>query len=203
MNCVTADSSRYRPVSKEMRGIIMKELSILPHVGIWELKLGMSPKEILEKINRLCAEFHLPEMNEFQISKDDEVDGKYYLRYQSDFFFFLVQYDDKEQAVEIGIDRLISEQAVVRLYDLDVFKTPAEELILYLKKVSSCSYDDMDEQLSTNYEFNDIGIRLWREHPFHEKLLKDPAYIEEMRDTLHEMFRYRYFDIAAVQSVKK
>ena len=143
-------------------------------------------------------------MNNLQISKDpEEEDGSYYLRYQSDFFFFLVQYDDKEQAVEIGIDRLISEHTVVKLYDLDVFKTPAEELVLSLKKISPCSYDGTDEQLGTNYEFHRIGVRLWRDEPFHEKLLKDPAYVEEMKNILHEMFQYRYFNIAAVQSVKK
>lgn len=181
----------------------MKELSIIPHIGIGTLKLGMSPEEILETINQICIEFHSPKINNLQISKDvNEDDGSYYLRYQNDFFFFMVQYNNGH-AIEIGVDRQISEHTIVKLYDLDVFKTPAEELVLSLKKISPCSYDGTDEQLGTNYEFHRIGVRLWREHPFHEKLLSDPAYVEEMKNILHEMFRYRYFDIAAVQLVKK
>lgn len=42
------------------------------------------------------------------------------------------------------------------LYDLAVFQTPAEQLVTSLKQFSYCSYDMEDEQLSTNYEFNDI-----------------------------------------------
>lgn len=74
-----------------------------------------------------------------------------------------------------------------------MFKADAEEMINALKRKSPCFYDLDDEQLSTNYEFPDIGIRLWREQPFHKKLLLDNDYMDEM-------YQYLYFQIAAVKS---
>ncbi len=67
----------------------------------------------------------------------------------------MVRYRDN-RAVEIAVDHELRQHVIIMLYDLDVFQTPAEQLATSLKQFSYCSYDMEDEQLSTNYEFNDI-----------------------------------------------
>ena len=175
----------------------MKLLSVIPHVGIGPLKLGMSPKQILDAINQIRSDLSLPDNREIQISQDNEDDG-FSLRYIDDSFFFMVRYRDY-QAVEVAVDYELREHTIIMLYNMDVFKTLAEQLVTSLKQFSSCSYDLEDEQLSTNYEFNDIGVRLWREQPFHPKLLSDESYMKEMALVIDEMYRYLYFEIIAVK----
>lgn len=175
----------------------MKSLSVIPHVGIGPLKLGMHPNQILDALYQIRFELSLPYNREIQISKDKEDDG-FSLRYLDDSFFFMVRYRDN-QAVEIAVNLVLREHAIIMLYDMDVFQTLAEQLVTSLKQFSFCSYDMEDEQLSTNYEFNDIGVRLWREHSFHPKLLSDESYIKEMALIIDEMYRYLYFEIVAVK----
>lgn len=175
----------------------MKVLPVVPYVGIGPLKLGLSPEQILAAIKQVRSAFHLPDNREIQISKDTEDDG-FSLRYLDDAFFFLVRYQNN-RAVEVAVDDTLKERAKIMLYDLDVFRTPAEQCVTFLKPFSPCSYDLEDEQLSTNYEFDDIGIRLWREHPFHPKLLFDESYMKEMSLVFDEMYRYLYFEIIAVK----
>ncbi len=175
----------------------MKSLSVIPHVGIGPLKLGMSPKQILDAINQIRSELSLPDNREIQISQDNEDDG-FSLRYLDDSFFFMVRYRDN-RAVEVAVNYELREHTIIMLYDMDVFQTLAEQLVTSLKQFSSCSYDLEDEQLSTNYEFNDIGVRLWREYPLHPKLLSDESYMKEMALVIDEMYRYLYFEIIAVK----
>lgn len=175
----------------------MKGLPVIPHAGIGPLKLGMSPEQIRNALDQVRCEFGLPCKREIQISQDKE-DDAYSLRYQDESFFFLVRYRN-HRAVEVAVDYELREHARILLYDIDVFRTPAERLVTSLKQLSSCSYDLDDEQLSTNYVFNDIGVRLWREQPFHIKLLSDQAYMKEMSLVIHEMYRYLYFEIIAVR----
>lgn len=157
----------------------------------------MSPKQILDAINQIRSEWSLPDNREIQISKDNEDDG-FSLRYLYGSFFFMVRYREN-RAVEVAVDHELREHAIIMLYDIDVFQTLAEQLVTSLKQYSSCSYDMEDEQLSTNYEFNDIGVRLWREQPFHQKLLFDQSYMKEMALVIDEMYRYLYFEIIAVK----
>ena len=174
----------------------MQSLSVIPHVGIGPLKLGMSPEQILEAITLLRFEWPLPNTREIQISEHDEDDG-FTLRYQDGSFFFMVRYRDN-RAVEVAVDYSLSEHAIIMLYDIAVFQTPAEQLVASLKQLSPCSYDMEDEQLSTNYEFTDIGVRLWREEPFHPKLLSDESYMKDMALVIDDMYHYLYFEIIAV-----
>ncbi len=175
----------------------MKSLSVIPHVGIDPLKLGMSPKQILDALYQIRSELSLPDNRKIQIAKDKEDDG-FSLRYLGDSFFFMVRYRDN-RAVEVAVDHMLREHAIIMLYDMDVFQILAEQLVTSLKQFSSCFYDMEDEQLSTNYEFNDIGVRLWREEPFHPKLLSDESYMKEMALVIDEMYHYLYFEIIAVK----
>lgn len=176
----------------------MNLLPVIPHVGIGPLKLGMSLEQILENIKQLDAEWNLPDKREIQISKDAEIDGVVAFRYIKYDFFFMVQYRNN-QAVEIAVDYELRNHAMITIYDKDVFKTTAEDMITFLKQFSSCSYDLEDELLSTNYEFPEIGVRLWRGDAFHQKLLSDKSYMEEMALVIEDMYQYLYFEIIAVQ----
>ena len=175
----------------------MKSLPVIPHVGIGPLRLGMSPTQILAAIHQLRSEWSLPENQDIQISKDIEDEG-FTLRYQDNCFFFMVQYQNNK-AVEVAVNHDLREHGTILLYDIDVFKTLAENLVATLKQYSSCSYDLQDEQLSTNYEFNKIGVRLWREDAFHKTLLADESYMKEMALVIDDMYRYLYFEIVAVK----
>lgn len=110
----------------------------------------------------------------------------------------MVRYQNGK-AIEISVDRELRDEVKVSLYDLDVFHTPAEDVIRFMKQFSPCIHHEPDEQLSTEYEFPALGIRFWRERAFHEKLLQDRAYVEAMQLVLEEEKRYLYFDIVTVK----
>ena len=174
----------------------MDSLIITPHQGIGPLKLGMSPREILTAVEQLCAEAQLPTSTPVDISKET-VGPLTCIRYQRDEFFFLVHYY-QDRAVEIGVDGELSHHLPILLYGLEVFHLQAEDLVNTLKAHRACIYNLEDEQLSTEYLFLQLGLRLWREMPFHPKLLSDPAYCEEMALVLDEMNTYLYFQLVSV-----
>lgn len=175
----------------------MKELTVSPHIGIGALKLGMTPEQILNAINEVIEEFSIPNNGKMIISEGIEEDG-FTIRYLGNGFFFMVIYQNN-QAVEISVNDYIKEYAYVTLYEKEVFNTSAEELVNYLSNISPCIYDLDDRLLSTNYEFVDIGVRLWREDAFHEKLLLDKKYMEDMSQVIDEMYRYLYFELIAIK----
>lgn len=183
-----------------------KVLLVTPRVGIGALKVGMSPEQILAAIAQEEAALQLSDAayqrfdrsaRTLQIAEALEGHGMT-RRYMKGPFFFMVHYRGA-RAVEISVDRQISRWTQVKVFDRDVFHTPAETLIHALKQFGSCTYDNKDEQLSSEYEFRDMGLRLWREMAFHEKLLLDEAYMDEMRPVIGDMEQYRYFDMVTVR----
>ncbi len=179
--------------------VTMDSIIVTPHSNIGPLYLGMSHEQIIVAIQTLSDELRLPNSKQFDISKDPyDYDGITTIRYISDSFFFMAGYRDN-RAVEIAVDYELRNHLPIMLLDIDVFKTPAEEIVTGLKKLSACTYDLEDEQLSTNYEFPDLGLRLWREVAFHPKLLNDTKYMKEMELVIEEMYRYQYFELVAVQ----
>lgn len=170
-------------------------LPVIPHVGIGPLKLGMSPEQILVTINQLRYQWTRPDKSKIQISEYKSED--LLLRYMDHDSFFMVRYKD-DQAVEITIDNSLKELADITLFDINIFETPVEQLVADLKQFSAYTYDSDDEDLSTEYIFQDIGVRLWREHPFHKKLLLDKAYMKEMKLVIDDMFQYLYFEMVGV-----
>lgn len=180
------------------KGIIkMRKIVVTPHVGLGSLKLGMSSEQILDAIKSEMDDLNVICNRDIQVSEDKEDDG-YTLRYIIGSFFFMVRYRN-DIAIEISVDRELGKGMNIVLYDVNVFNTPVEDLVNYLKRFDECIHDTEDEQLSTNYEFNGIGICLWREEPFHEKLLLDQAYVEKMSLVIEEMYRYLYFDTVTVK----
>lgn len=174
----------------------MHTLTIDPGEGIGPLKLGMGPEDILETLTGLRREWDPAGLNKISITVDEGEDN-FYRRYQDNFSFFMVRYQ-RDRAVEIGVDRtLLMKHVPITLWGREVFQTPAEELVNLLKGHSACICDQADEQLGYNYEFPDVGVRLWREYVYHPKLLKDQAYMKDLWHMLDELKRHLYFDIAA------
>ena len=176
----------------------MERYVVTPHEGIGSLKLGMSPEEILAAIQNDLTELKIVSKRGIQISQDAGTRPNFQtLRYMEDIYFSMVRYQNGK-AIEISVDRELRDEVKVSLYDLDVFHTPAEDVIRFMKQIGPCIHDEPDEQLSTEYEFA-LGIRFWRERAFHEKLLLDRAYVEAMQLVLEEEKRYLYFDIVTVR----
>lgn len=179
-----------------MRGETMEHLEVIPNKGIEPLQLGMSDKEILFALEQLHSKW----AGQQKISITEATDTDCYTRYQDGSSFFMVKYENNK-AVEIDVDCELREKMIIDIYGIDVFKTTAEELVSNLKKYSPCNYDMEDEQLSTSYEFEEIGIRLWREDAFHPKLFSDKTYMDEMKMVIEEQQQYLYFQLIAVKSL--
>ena len=177
----------------------MNVLNVVPEKGIGTLHLGDSKEEILCGLKALEKEFGFSDKVNMQVSQDLCENG--YTRYISDYYFFMVRYED-ERAVEIAVNRDISQKAEVILYDMEVFNMYAEELIGILSQKSTFTCDTEDKDLAYNYEFSSIGIRLWRDGVFHPKLLEDKKYIEAMKDILEEEYQYHYFTLISVNNPK-
>ena len=175
----------------------MKKLDIVPFEGIGILKLGDKREETDFKIKVLLKEAGINEES-LMVSRDYIAEGGY-TRYFAENFFVLVNFDPSDRAVEIGIDKETRASFDVRLFDMDIFKTPAFEAVDALKARSPLICDLPDEDLSYDYEFPEIGVRLWRDGVFHPKLLKDESYMEEMKLTLEDEKEFLYFNIATVK----
>jgi len=158
----------------------------------------MNHEQIVDAIQQLSKELQLPS-SKLCISQDLPClfDDRTGIRYIDDSFFFLIQYRNN-QAVEVAVDYELRNRLPILLYDMDFFKTPAEEVVTALKKLSSFTCDLEDEQLGTEYEFHELGLRLWREDAFHPKLLQDAEYRKEMELVMEEMYRYQYFELIGV-----
>ena len=177
----------------------MERYVVTPHEGIGSLKLGMSPEEILAAIQNDLTELKIVSKRGIQISQDAGTRPNFQtLRYMEDIYFSMVRYQNGK-AIEISVNWGLRDDVKVSLYGLDVFNTPAEDVIRFMKQIGPCIHDEPDEQLSTEYEFPALCIRFWLELAFHEKLLLDLAYVEAMQLVLEEEKRYLYFDIVTVK----
>ena len=173
-------------------------LRIAPHESVGKLKLGMSPEEILDTIYEMRWEWDSSDGTEVQVAADHSAYG-HTMRYQNhDYgsipFFFMVTYED-DKAVEIGVHRDLAKYEPVELEMFEVLKYPADCTVKYLKRMYACTCDSEDEDLATTFEFPELGLRFWREMPFHQKLLLDDEYMKMMGDGITDMFRYLYFDM--------
>ena len=165
----------------------MKEIIIIPHIGIGQLKLGMAPDELENALLQMKKQWSNSSDEAMQMERCAETGDPNLItgRYMDNDSFFLVQYRNGK-ATEIGIQRELSKVASIKLFGLDMFNTTAE-----------CIIDSL-MQLGTEYLFPEIGVRLWRERAFHLKLLKDPLYMEEMQAVLEDEYQYQYFQMVTV-----
>lgn len=179
----------------------MRKILVEPSVGIGNLKLGMTSTEFKNTLLQMRKLWSNPNDKTPDICLRSELDDPHWItgRYSDEHSFFLVQYYN-DKAVEIGVNHELSQTIPIMLDDIDVFALPAEEIVCKLKQKSRVLCDLPDEQLATNYEFPELGIRLWRESAFHPKLLKDENWMKDMQLVLDEEYQYLYFGLVAVHS---
>ncbi|MBR2894733.1 MAG: hypothetical protein IKC03_03610 [Oscillospiraceae bacterium] len=186
----------------------MDTTHVQPGKGIGSLMLGMHRTEIeaeLQKLHRTLGGQKEMRIGGDEPLWDDSDAGKgcYHVRYFAGdairdvgdiSIFFMIGYDENGKAVSISIDR----DARPELCGFDVSQTEAEPLVEALKQYDTCVFDDPDEQLSTQYTFPTIGVRLWREMAFHRKLLEDTAWVESMSQVLEDEYEHLYFELVTV-----
>lgn len=175
-------------------------IKLVPGESIGPLKLGMSPDEILSALEEM-----FPGSSAYIQVVEDRMfrpDGARLIRYMNSDtqvpFFFMVEYKD-ETATEISVNRdlpVVWEQQMMQF--VDFFSTPADILIPYLKRFSTCTCDNTDEDLGTEYFFPELGLRLWREMAFHHKLLLDEEYMDSMSMVILDEFKNAFFGIVSV-----
>ncbi|MBR2894706.1 MAG: hypothetical protein IKC03_03475 [Oscillospiraceae bacterium] len=179
----------------------MDTMHVQPGKGIGSLMLGMHRTEIEAELQKLHRT--LGGQKEMRIGRDeplgDDSDagkGCYHVRYfvGDPWIFYMIGYAGDGRSVSISIDR----DARPELCGFDVSQTEAEPLVEALKQYDTCVFDNPDEQLSTQYTFPTIGVRLWREMAFHRKLLEDAAWVESMSQVLEDEYEHLYFELVTV-----
>ena len=113
----------------------MKEIIIIPHIGIGQLKLGMAPDELEKTLLQMKRQWSNSSNEAMQMERCAETDDPNLItgRYMDNDSFFLVQYRNGK-ATEIGIQRDLSKVASIKLFGMDMFNTTAECIIDSLMK---------------------------------------------------------------------
>lgn len=113
----------------------MKEIIIIPHIGIGQLKLGMAPDELENALLQMKKQWSNSSDEAMQMERCAETGDPNLItgRYMDNDSFFLVQYRNGK-ATEIGIQRDLSKVASIKLFGMDMFNTAAECIIDSLMK---------------------------------------------------------------------
>ena len=155
----------------------MKEIIIIPHIGIGQLKLGMAPDELENALLQMKKQWSNSSDEAMQMECCAETDDPNLItgRYMDNASFFLVQYRNGK-ATEIGIQRELSKVASIKLFGLDMFNTTAECIIDSLMKKDNVICNEKDLQLGTEYFFpkQEYAIKTY-EKP--DKHLCRPAFL--------------------------
>ena len=132
----------------------MKEIIIIPHIGIGQLKLGMAPDELEKTLLQMKRQWSNSSDEAMQMECCAETDDPNLItgRYMDNDSFFLVQYRNGK-ATEIGIQRDLSKVASIKLFGMDMFNTTAECIIDSLMKKDNVICNEKDLQLGTEYIF--------------------------------------------------
>ncbi len=128
-----------------------------PHIGAGKIKLGMTrdetrkilgkPEYSAEKSVMNYGDFSMPVpakdgyfKNELQITFDDN--------YKADF----IEFSGKD-----------SEFTEVYLKDIEIFKTPALQLIKDISVSTNSDFDNEEEEIPYSYVFPSIDLAVWRQ----------------------------------------
>ena len=132
----------------------MKEIIIIPHIGIGQLKLGMTSDELENALLQMKKQWSNSSDEAMQMECCAETDDPNLItgRYMDNASFFLVQYRNGK-ATEIGIQRDLSKVASIKLFGMDMFNTAAECIIDSLMKKDNVICNEKDLQLGTEYIF--------------------------------------------------
>ena len=126
----------------------MKEVyEVRPNEGFGPFRLGMTQEEAEEVRERLG----LPEPPDS----------------------FYLEYEDGRLS-RIGLNEAPDVRILYK--DLDLTRIHAEDVIAALSREADFQCDCVDHDLACTYDFPDLGFELWREEPYHPKLLGWPGF---------------------------
>ena len=148
------------------------DYEVYPRVGLGPFRLGMTQEEAEKLRNRLG----LPKPPD-----------SFYLEYEEGCLS------------RIGLNT--SENIRILYRGQDLIHTHVEDVIAVLSKESGFVCDCVDHDLADTYNFPVLGLELWREEPYHPKLLKEPGFQRMItRDPFTDYQRGWYFLQVWVQS---
>lgn len=126
-----------------------------PHIGAGELKLGMQREEIHGILGNpeYSTEKSLMEYEGFAIPVSAK-DGYFKNELQ-------ITYDDGGRVNFIEFSGKDSEFVKVYLKDIDVFNTPAQQLIREISNLTNSAFDK-DDEIPFFYVFPSIDLAVWR-----------------------------------------
>lgn len=163
------------------------KLIIEPGVGIGTIKLGMSKKEIEHHIN------HYKEKYENRSYRDEHGKELYYGQiFESGI---KIEYGKQGTVIFIEIVRELMTFFDCICYDIDMFRTKAEEVVRKLSDVVHCEAEMEDE---TECTLENVGLSLWRPHAFDEADMQEDWFQEMCEENQEEEKRYMYFQTVAV-----
>ena len=139
----------------------MKEIIIIPHIGIGQLKLGMAPDELEKTLLQMKRQWSNSSNEAMQMERCAETDDPNLItgRYMDNDSFFLVQYRNRK-ATEIGIQRELSKVASIKLFGLDMFNTTAECIVDSLMSMAKQdNYKKERTETALSFHFSDFGMR--------------------------------------------
>jgi hypothetical protein len=124
----------------------MPNYTVEPFIGVGPVRLGMSRDEVRRVMPEPAKLFRKSSTS----------------RHETDAFHesaFQVFYDGDHPTVEyIELSRGWAVRAIYR--DLDVFATPADEVVAYISRDSE--FDQSDPEIPYSYLFRGIQLSLWR-----------------------------------------
>jgi hypothetical protein len=130
---------------------------LIPHTGANDIKLGMSREEVRKILGKpeYSAEKSTFEFQEISIPTPAK-DGYFNNELQ-------ITFDDNGNADFIEFSGRGAGHVRVFLNGLDVFHTPAPDLIMAISRLTESGFDKEEEEIPYSYIFPDIDLGLWRQ----------------------------------------
>ena len=130
---------------------------LIPHVGASIIKLGMSREEIRSTLGK---PEHSTEKSVFQFEEvaiqRPAMDGYFNSELQ-------ITFDDRGMADFIEFSGRGAKHTKVFLSGVDVFHTPAPDLIRTISAITKTEFDKDEEEMPYTYVFPDVDLGVWRQ----------------------------------------
>lgn len=132
------------------------KFEIIPHVGIGNIQLGMSRREIRAMLGEPSYTAGPSEM---------EFEGFYIPQPARDGYFnneLQITFNDRYEADYFEFSGRQAEHVEVFFNGIDVFHTPAPDLISEIEAATQSAYDPEGDELPYAYIFPGLDLSLWR-----------------------------------------
>lgn len=165
----------------------MDKLIIEPGIGIGNIKLGMTKEEVDRHLNNYIDKYE----------KAQHIDENGNEIFYDNFFnsAFKIEYGKNNTVIFIEIVAELKSFFDCICYDINVFRTKAEELVRQLSKMVNCEPGMEDD---TECFLEDIGLSLWRSHALTEEDMEEDWFKEMCKENQEDERRFMYFQTAAV-----